>query len=335
MVEVKDLSKSYGRVQAIDRISFSISEGEVVGLLGPNGAGKSTTMRILTGLIPATSGWATIKGISVASHPERIKQHLGYMPENNPLPGDMRVMEYLRFRGALKGLHGRALRKRVEEVMDLCDLARKAKGKLIRTLSKGFRQRVGIADTLLNLPGLIILDEPTIGLDPHQIRSVRSLIQDLKGRMSVILSSHILPEIEQVCDRCIIINRGQVVAAGTPSHLRSELLPGQQFEITFSGSPTETEFMLRKMDPDLQVNDSYPLNKEGLWHLRFSSDDLAIGGPEIIRAFQASKGADLYEVKKTEASLEDIFIAATRRGWESAGTPSEIRQVETAPEGSL
>lgn len=315
-VIVRDLCKRYGRTMAIDRISFEITKREVVGLLGPNGAGKSTTMRILSGLIPATSGFASVGGVDVASSPDQVASQLGYMPENNPLPEEMRVREYLIFRASLKGLRGKARRDRVDEVMETCDLNRKARGKLIKTLSKGFRQRVGIADALLHLPGVIILDEPTIGLDPHQIRGVRSLIQDLKGRMSVILSSHILPEIEQVCDRCIIINQGQVVAMGTPAQLRSELLPGQQFEVVIDGSLSQVEHDLRELDPKLVIHDSYRHETRGWRVIRFSTPGSEHSGNEMIDFLRRKRGRELQALRLLEASLEDVFVAATRRSWE-------------------
>ncbi|MBA3850306.1 MAG: ABC transporter ATP-binding protein, partial [Opitutus sp.] len=185
-IEVARLAKSYGSVAAVNDISFSVKRGEIVGLLGPNGAGKSTTMRILTGYLPATSGSVRICGLPVASHPELTKRHIGYMPENNPLPEDMRVSEYLWFRGRLKEMPRAKLRDRIDEVLELCDLKRN-RHRIIGRLSKGNKQRVGIAEAILAEPDVIIMDEPTIGLDPHQILVVRDLIGNLRGRMSVII----------------------------------------------------------------------------------------------------------------------------------------------------
>jgi len=230
-IRVENLTRKFGRLNAVKDISFTVNKGEVVGFLGPNGAGKSTTMRILCGIMQATSGSAWIEGVSVAQDPQRVKQLIGYMPENNPLPENLRVAEYLDFRARLKGVPRKELRATVKKVMDTCDLARTAQRKIIGTLSKGFRQRVGIADALLGDPKLIIMDEPTIGLDPHQIQGIRKLIDQLRGNMTVVLSSHILPEIERSCDRVIIINQGRVVAAGTSAQLRQEFLPGNRFEI--------------------------------------------------------------------------------------------------------
>ena len=201
-VVAEKLTKRYGSLTAVEDLSFSVAPGEIVGFLGPNGAGKSTTMRILSGTMSGTSGRATIWGVSVALNPAGAKRHLAYMPENNPLPEDMRVEEYLTLRARLKDVDPSRVSERVRKVMDDCDLTRRASGRLIGQLSKGFRQRVGIADALLAEPRVVILDEPTIGLDPHQILGIRDLIRSLRGKMAVLISSHILHEVEQVRDDC-------------------------------------------------------------------------------------------------------------------------------------
>ena len=219
-VVVRRLTKIYGGVKAIDNVSFRIGKGEVVGFLGPNGAGKSTTMRIISGLMSATSGSVSICGESVAINPDAARRHIGFMPENNPLPEDLRVREYLTFRAGIKGVPRPEIRARVDESMDICQLLRKASNKIIGNLSKGFRQRVGIADAILSRPEVIIMDEPTIGLDPHQILAIRALINSLRGNMSVLICSHILPEIELRCDMVMILNPGTIVASGSPESLR-------------------------------------------------------------------------------------------------------------------
>src|SRR4051812_1942542 len=233
-IEVSHLVKTYGGVTAVSDISFDVAQGEIVGFLGPNGAGKSTTMRILTGYLPATSGSVKICGLPVATQPDEIKRKIGYMPENNPLPEDMRVSEYLYFRGRLKEVTRRKLGPRIDEVLELCDLKR-VRHKIIGQLSKGYRQRVGIAEAVLAEPPVIIMDEPTIGLDPHQILIVRDLIASLRGRMTVIISSHILPEIEMTCDRVLIINQGRVVAQGRPADLRREILGRVSYDLVVAG----------------------------------------------------------------------------------------------------
>ena len=219
MIHVSKLTKYYGDYAAIRDVSFDVPKGQIVGFLGPNGAGKTTTMRILAGFQTATSGRATIDGYDVFWRPLEVRQRIGYMPENCPLYPEMRVTEYLHFRAGLKGLHGRPARKRVDLVVErawLSDVRRQ----LIGTLSKGYRQRVGLADTLLTDPPVLILDEPTAGLDPMQIRETRKLIRELGQEHTLLLSTHILPEVEMACERIIIIDRGQVAASGELADLK-------------------------------------------------------------------------------------------------------------------
>jgi ABC-2 type transport system ATP-binding protein len=229
MIHVSNLTKYYGDYAAIRSVSFDVPKGKVVGFLGPNGAGKSTTMRILAGYLTATSGRATIDGFDVFWQPLEVRRRIGYMPENCPLYPEMRVVEYLDFRGGIKGLHGRDCRKRIEYVLDRCWL-RGVRRQLIGTLSKGYRQRVGLADALLHKPQVLILDEPTIGLDPSQIRETRGLIRELGQEHTILLSTHILSEVEVTCEQAIIINQGRVAAAGKLSELRTG---GQSLEEMF------------------------------------------------------------------------------------------------------
>jgi gliding motility-associated transport system ATP-binding protein len=221
VIHVSNLTKYYGDYAAVRNVSFDVPRGQVVGFLGPNGAGKSTTMRILAGYLTATSGRATIAGLDVFWQPVEVRRLIGYMPENCPLYPEMRVAEYLRFRAGIKGLHGGDAKKRVEYVLDRC-WVRDVRRQLIGTLSKGYRQRVGLADVLLNSPPVLILDEPTAGLDPGQIRETRKLIRELGQEHTILLSTHILSEVEVTCDQAIIINRGQVVATGRLVDLKPE-----------------------------------------------------------------------------------------------------------------
>jgi ABC-2 type transport system ATP-binding protein len=221
MIHVQNLTKLYGDYAAVRDVSFDVPKNRVVGFLGPNGAGKSTTMRILAGYLTATSGRAVIDGLDVFWDPVKVRQRIGYMPESCPLYPEMRVEEYLIFRGGIKGLHGRACSRKVAEAMDRCWLT-DVRRQLIGTLSKGYRQRVGLADVLLHNPKVLILDEPTAGLDPAQIRETRNLIRDLGQHHTVLLSTHILPEVEMTCEEVIIINRGQVAAAGRLDDLRTD-----------------------------------------------------------------------------------------------------------------
>jgi ABC-2 type transport system ATP-binding protein len=219
MIHVSNLTKYYGDYAAVRDVSFDVARGRVVGFLGPNGAGKSTTMRILAGYLTATSGRATIAGIDVFWDPVGVRRLIGYMPESCPLYPEMRVTEYLTYRGGLKGLHGRACRVAVDRVVSRCWLS-EVRRQLIGTLSKGFRQRVGLADAILHDPPVLILDEPTAGLDPSQIRETRQLIRDLGQHHTVLLSTHILSEVEMTCEQAIIINRGRVAAQGRLEDLR-------------------------------------------------------------------------------------------------------------------
>src|SRR6476619_4770588 len=246
MIKVENLTKRYAGQPAIQGLNFEVSQGEIMGFLGPNGAGKTTTMRILASFLPATSGRASIAGFDVVEQALQARAHLGYMPENVPLYSDMRVTEYLNYRAALKGVQHRRVAERVGDVEELCGL-KEVQKKLIGTLSKGYRQRVGLADALLAEPDLLILDEPTIGLDPNQIRQVRELIKNLGRQHTILLSTHILPEVEMTCSRVIIIHKGRIEASDTPENLvrrirtsgtvRAELRTG-------SDNPVE---MLRKI----------------------------------------------------------------------------------------
>jgi ABC-2 type transport system ATP-binding protein len=229
MIHVSNLTKYYGDYAAVRDVSFDVPRGKVVGFLGPNGAGKSTTMRILAGYLTATSGRASVAGYDVFWQPLEVRRHIGYMPENCPLYPEMRVVEYLTFRGGIKGLHGRDCKKRIDYVLERCWL-REVRRQLVGTLSKGYRQRVGLADALLHGPPVLILDEPTIGLDPAQIRETRGLIRELGREHTILLSTHILSEVEATCDRAIIINRGRVAAAGKLDDLRGA---GQSLEEMF------------------------------------------------------------------------------------------------------
>jgi len=314
-IRVKDLTRKYGALTAIHKVNFTVNRGEVVGFLGPNGAGKSTTMRILSGIMSATSGSAWVGGICVAQNPHEVKRKIGYMPENNPLPNDMRVVEYLRFRSRLKEVPRHKLHATVQEAMEICDLARTARRKIIGTLSKGFRQRVGIADALLGDPEIIIMDEPTIGLDPHQIQGIRKLIDNLRGKHTVIISSHILPEIERSCDRVIIINRGRIVAAGTSTELREEFLPSNRFSLIVEGNETAVATCLAGSGIDAAILESTPIaeNRSEL-NLRVENEDTL--GPQLIQLLSNQREFILHSLAPREPNLEEIFLAATKRSWE-------------------
>src|SRR5215210_1758896 len=222
MIKVENLTKRYAGQTAIQDLNFEVGKGEIMGFLGPNGAGKSTTMRILSSFMPPTSGRASVAGFDIFEHSLQARAHLGYMPENVPLYNDMRVTEYLDYRAALKGVPHRRVAERVGDVKELCGL-KEVEKKLIGALSKGYRQRVGLADALVHEPDLLILDEPTSGLDPNQIRQVRDLIKNLGRQHTILLSTHILPEVEMTCSRVIIINKGKIEASDSPQDLRDAI----------------------------------------------------------------------------------------------------------------
>src|SRR5579871_3904985 len=238
MIEVENLTKRYAGHTAVSNVSFTVNRGEIVGLLGPNGAGKSTTMRVLSCYLPATSGSVRVAGLDVFHDSTEVRRRIGYMPENNPLHQEMRVREYLKFRARLKGLGFRRSRERVDVVMEQCSLTDVSK-RIIGQLSKGYKQRVGLADALVHEPDLIILDEPTIGLDPQQIRSVRELIKSLAGRHTVLISTHILPEVEMICGRVLIMFGGHVLASDTPENRQRRMAGGSQV-ITEIAAPLDT-----------------------------------------------------------------------------------------------
>ena len=311
-IVVRDLVKTYAGHPAVRGVSFEVAQGEIIGLLGPNGAGKSTTLRILTGYLPATSGQVTVCGIDVAAHPSEVKNHLGYMPENNPLPEDMRVGEYLHFRGRLKGLRRRKLAPRLDEVIHLCDLGR-VRDRIIGKLSKGYRQRVGIADAILAEPPLIIMDEPTIGLDPHQILTVRDLIASLRGRMTVLISSHILPEIEVTCDRVVIVNQGRVVAAGAPVELRREFFGPGHYELELAGPLDQLPALLATIHPGLALVSTSDPDAAGFVTLRLAAPPDAPDLREaLLNALARESRFRLRALNRSRHTLEEVFLAATQ-----------------------
>jgi ABC-2 type transport system ATP-binding protein len=314
-IEVSHLVKTYGSLTAVNDLSFTVKRGEIVGLLGPNGAGKSTTMRILTGYLPATSGSVHICGHPVATQPERTKRHVGYMPENNPLPDDMRVSEYLWFRGRLKEMSRAKLRARIDEVLELCDLKRN-RHRILGRLSKGNKQRVGIAEAILSEPDVIIMDEPTIGLDPHQIIIVRDLIASLRGRMSVIISSHILPEIEATCDRVLIINGGRIVAQGSPAQLRHEIFGQTSYDLEFAGDASVLSAQLTGIEPTLRVGDTGEAGLDGFSTVSLVTESTEELGEKILQLLLGA-GHRIRSLRRTQPSLEDVFLAATRRSWDA------------------
>ena len=316
IVEVLNLKKKYGNIKALKGISFSIGKGEIVGFLGPNGAGKSTTLRILSGLINADSGEAKVCGVDLAEEEGLVKHHIGYLPENNPLPEDLRVIEYLNFRSRLKGLRGSRLKERTKIVLEICDLERKVSERKIGNLSKGFKQRVGIADALLAEPRLVILDEPTIGLDPHQSAITRKMMERLKGEITFLISSHILSEVEACCDRMIILSHGQIVAEGTLHDLQKTFVDKTIFEIVTKGNKIEVQRKIREIDITCELILEDLVDVTGKRRFSFSTLNGEKSAEKIIRHLFTAKELNVSEFHISRPDLETIFLRATKKNWE-------------------
>lgn len=308
MIEVVNLTKRFAGRTAVNDISFTVGRGEIVGLLGPNGAGKSTTMRILSCFLPATRGTVRVAGYDVFRDSEEVRRRIGYMPENNPLHPEMRVREYLKFRARLKGLGIGQSRDRVDTVMQqfgLTDVSRR----IIGHLSKGYRQRVGLADSLVHEPDLIILDEPTIGLDPRQIRAVRELIKSLAQRHTVLISTHILPEAEMMCNRVLIMLDGRVRAADTPENLQ-KMLAGQSQVIAEIAAPlAELEACWARL-AEVEHHDISPT--DGEYHRCALTPRDGVDLRPLVFALVREHGWTLRELRRDRHSLEDIYVRATR-----------------------
>lgn len=310
MIEVTNLVKHYGNKKAVNDISFFVNEGEVVGFLGPNGAGKSTTMNIVTGYLSATSGSAKIDGVDILEDPITAKKHIGYLPEHPPLYLDMTVKEYLNFIYGLKGCKGGA-EERKKHIASICEIvgADNVFGRVIKNLSKGYKQRVGLAQALIGDPEVLILDEPTVGLDPIQIIEIRNVIKDLGKKRTVILSSHILPEIQQICGRVLVINKGVLIADDTPDNLAAAADSEHRFSIRTSGSPQNATAVLKAI-PGMKSVTFQGERESGTCDFII----LAEAGVDIRKPlFHALEKANLplLQLAPVGATLEDIFIRLT------------------------
>jgi ABC-2 type transport system ATP-binding protein len=315
MIEVAHLTKRYAGHAAVSDISFTVKRGEIVGLLGPNGAGKSTTMRILSCYLPATSGTVRISGLDVFRQSEEVRRRIGYMPENNPLHTDMRVREYLKFRARLKGLSRTRSRERVDAVLEQCGLTDVSR-RIIGQLSKGYRQRVGLADALVHEPELIILDEPTIGLDPHQIRAVRQLIKDLGSAHTVLISTHILPEAEMTCNRMVIMFEGRILAADTPENLQRLMSSKSQVLAEIAAPQSQLQECWAQM-PEIDAFDVSAAEGEYFRCALTPRDGLDLR-PQIY-ALARERGWPLRELTRNRHTLEDIYVQVTRPQEEEEG----------------
>jgi len=321
MIEVERLTKHYGPVTAIRDVSFSVAPGQIVGFLGPNGAGKSTTMRILACFMPASSGSARVAGYDVFRESLEVRRRIGYLPENVPLYSEMRVGPYLEFVAEVKGVSRSDRRRRVADVMDRCRVA-DVQNRLIGTLSKGYRQRVGLAQAIVSDPEVLILDEPTIGLDPRQITEIRSLIKSLAGQHTVILSTHILPEVSMVCSGVIIINKGAIVAQGPIDSLVDQFFPTARVEVEIVGPPPAVRDRIRGISGVLSVEDQMVANGAARYVVE------AARGRDVraeIFKLAAQQQWDLLELRRVGMTLEEVFIriVAGEEGGEAGAAAAE------------
>ena len=306
-IVVDKLTKRYGSLVAVDHISFEVAKGTILGFLGPNGAGKSTTIRMLTCYLPPTSGRAQVAGFDVFTQSMEVKKHIGYLPESAPLYTEMRVEEYLDFRGKLRGLDRETRRRRITQVAEKTWLKDRLRS-VIGTLSKGYRQRVGIADALLHNPPVLVLDEPTVGLDPSQIREARNLIAELAGEHTVLLCTHILQEVEMVCQKVIIIGRGKILAQGTPEELKNR--SGGNIRVEVRGPADQVRSALAAL-PGVEKVDTLQSGAVGSF--------LLFGKPgaemrEQIASLISQRGWSLRELRLESASLEEFFVRLTDPG---------------------
>lgn len=317
MIEVRDLTKSYGLHKAIDRLNFSVNKGEVVGFLGPNGAGKTTTMKIITGFMAPTSGSVTVAGFDVFEDPVEVKRHIGYLPETPPVYGDMTVEEYLRFVANLKGVDRARIARLVDRAIEKTNLG-DVRRRLIQNLSKGFRQRVGISGALVSDPQILILDEPTVGLDPRQVAEIRALVKELAGEYTILLSTHILPEVQASCQRIIIINRGQIVAEDTLAGLTTRMSGAGKVAVKVRRSTAALAEALRKVPGVRQVTSSGSTangNGHGATAAIHAQFDIETDGSEDavekIAAQVVNSGAGLIDMRSESGNLENIFLQLT------------------------
>jgi ABC-2 type transport system ATP-binding protein len=308
LIEVQNLTKAYGPVTAVDHVSFTVNKGEILGFLGPNGAGKTTTMRILTGFMPATSGTARVAGFDVFQDSMEVRRHIGYLPEAPPLYPDMEVATYLDFVLRIKNIPAEQRASRVTDALEKTGLTDR-RTQLIKRLSRGYKQRVGLAQALVHDPDVIILDEPTVGLDPKQIIEVRHLIKSLAGSHTIILSTHILPEVSMTCDRVVIINKGKIAAVDTPQNLTNQLKSGQRIQVEVRAPEKPLQELLAQIPGASRVQVEASRNDS---HVTATIE--AAPGNDIrsqIAARVVEKGWELYELRGVSMSLEDIFLELT------------------------
>ena len=333
MIEVEHLSKVYGSTTAIEDVNFAVAPGEILGFLGPNGAGKTTTMRILAGYLPATSGTAKVAGFDVHEQSLSVRKNIGYLPENPPLYTDMTVEGFLLFVASIKGIKGKERSQRVSSAIERCQLTEKRQT-LIRKLSKGYKQRVGIAQAIVHDPPVIILDEPTVGLDPKQIIEVRHLIKSLAQQHTIILSTHILPEVSMTCDRVAIINRGKIVATNTPENLRLGLTGNIRYGLEVTGEKSLIESQLtqlpgiRQVDLQLLVQDTEPR-----YRITLETENAQEIGQDLAQIF-TQNGLALWEMQRNRPSLEEVFLNVITTETPATSPPLEPSRIDSTEDSS-
>ncbi|WPX39589.1 ABC transporter ATP-binding protein [Akkermansia sp. N21116] len=310
MIKADHLSKTFGRFQAVKNATFTINKGEIVGFLGPNGAGKTTTLKMLTGYLPPSGGSATIAGYDIVEQTLEARKHLGYLPEHVPLYDDQRITEYLKYRARLKGIPSKKIWDSVSQSLERCGLENVHR-KMIRTLSKGYRQRVGLADALLGSPDLLILDEPTNGLDPNQIRQIRELIKELSKEHTIILSTHILSEVEMICNKVIIIDQGIIKAEDTPSNLTSNLRAAGRINLEFKGDLEKITAMFEEIPAVKKV--IFEETSEDGWHTVTVRAEAGTDTREKLAQIIVGQNCPLRHMYRHVPNLEEVFVEMTRR----------------------
>ena len=323
MIEARGLTRRYGEFTAVRDISFSVPDREILGILGPNGAGKTTTIRMMTGFLPPTAGQVTLDGIDLHEHPNQARKKLGYLPENVALYPEMRVVEYLRYRARLAGLARAKTQNAIDEALAGC-LLEPVRSQIISTLSKGYRQRVGLAAAILHGPRVLILDEPTVGLDPKQIIAIRELIKSLGKDRTLLLSTHILPEVEQICDRVLIIDRGSLIAEGTPSELRAKSGGKVEVRVTLQDHGDDAADLLGNLDGVVDVRRDE--STDGRFRLACGEQDIRRDVFELV----VDRGWALVELSEQRLSLEEVFVRLTAESQPTESQPTESQPADSA-----
>lgn len=327
LVEIQYLSKHYGPKQVLFDVSFSLGQGEIIGLLGPNGAGKTTTLRTIAGFLPPSSGTVRVAGFDVLTHSLEARRHLGYLPESVPLYPEMTVRDFLNFVASARGLSGAAARRAIANAIEECRLEDVAHT-IIGRISRGFRQRTGLAQAILHSPDVMVLDEPTVGLDPRQITEIRELIRDLGARRAVLLSSHILPEVSLLCQRVVIINDGRVVAEDTPGALVTRISGGQRWTLTVRGPQAEVETALRA-HPAVESLEVQQVDGATRFTVHCGGEDAV----EDLASLVTGRGWGLRELRSAGMSLEDVFLRLTTREQDEPANEEEEVPTPAVAEG--